>query len=944
MSSRSWSILLACCLLCLTPDFALADEAAESPKFSPEHLQFFEQSIRPLLAKHCWECHGREQQKSGLRLDFREAVLKGGESGEPAAVSGRPAESILIAALRSEGDYEMPPDEPLQPAEIALLEKWVRLGLPWTKVDPALLAPITMKEKAATALGEHWAFQPIHRPSPPQAHLKYKPQTPVDSFIAAGLASKGLTASPPADRRTLIRRATFDLLGLPPTWEQVRAFENDNSPDAYQRLIDSLLASPRYGERWGRHWLDVARYADTKGYAFARERRFPYAYTYRDYVIQAFNNDTPYDRFVTEQLAADQLDLSADNQPLAAMGFLTTGRRFNNAQDDIDDKIDVVTRGLLGLTVGCARCHDHKYDAIPTKDYYSLYGVFASTVEPAELPILGDPTQTPGYAAFKAELEKRQAARDAYVAQILKEYTESFRANAADYLVRATAKKISEAQIAKLPFIRLKREASKPRMVQRWRKYLTKNAQPDHPLFGPWVALFQLPPENFSAAAAKTLAALADPAAEKWKNVNPLVRAALLERPLESPIDVARRYGALFEQAYAKWKEHGAAPNSLEQLPQEWRQLAEVLVAPGGPTEITLADMPGYFSRDHRQQHGKLQRAIDKHVVDSPSAPPRAMVIADRPTPVAQHVFIRGNHARPGDAVPRQFLYLLAGEKRQPFQNGSGRLELAAAITAADNPLTARVLANRIWMHHFDQPLVATPSDFGILAPPPEQLDLLNYLAATLLENGWSIKRLHRQIMLSATYQQASADQAENRRQDPENRFYWRKGRRRLEFEALRDSLLAASGELDQKMAGRPEKIVAPGFSRRRTVYGEVDRQDLPNLFRAFDFASPDQSSPRRPETTVPQQALFLMNSKFVRDRATALAASTRNIQNASQRITALFRRVLAREPQEQEIKVLQDLLGVSEASDAANNTASPERWEQLAQLLLMSNEFMFVD
>ena len=384
------SILAALVLVPVVAGDAAEPPAALATAPTLDQEEFFEKKVRPILAARCLDCHGPKKEESGFRLDSRQAALDGGDSGERAVVPGEPDRSLLVKAINHTGDIHMPPDNKLPPEQIEILTDWIQQGLPWPASDQASLAQQSAADRAPDHRATHWAYQPIANPTLPPIRTPHAAlRNPIDAFVLARLEAANLTPSPPADRRTLIRRASFDLIGLPPTPEDVEAFLADDRPDAYERLIDRLLASPHYGERWGRHWLDVARYADTKGYAFAQERRYPYAYTYRDYVIRAFNDDLPYDQFVTEQLAADRLPLGDDKSSLAALGFLTTGRKFNNTQDDIDDQIDATTRGLLGLTVACARCHDHKYDAIPTEDYYSLYGVFASCSPPAELPLIG---------------------------------------------------------------------------------------------------------------------------------------------------------------------------------------------------------------------------------------------------------------------------------------------------------------------------------------------------------------------------------------------------------------------------------------------------------------------------------------------------------------------------------------------------------------------------
>jgi hypothetical protein len=690
---------------------------------TPEGIEFFEKHVRPLLATNCLSCHG-DQQKGGLRLTSRAALLKGGDSGA-AIVPMQPEQSLLVKALEHSDELQMPPEEKLPAEAIDAVSAWIRMGAPW----PAEVGSTATAKDEPQNWKTHWAFQPLRKPDLPAVKDNAWARTPLDLFVLEKLEAAGLIPSPQADRRTLLRRASFDVTGLPPLAAEVEAL--DASSAAFEQHAQRLLASAHYGERWARHWLDVARYADTKGYVFTADRNYPNAFRYRDWVVRALNEDLPYNQFLIQQIAADRLPTAGDKQTLAAMGFLTVGRRFlNNPHDIIDDRIDVLLRGTMALTVTCARCHDHKYDPIPTKDYYSLYGVLASSVEPAE------------------------------------------------------------------------------------------------------------------------------------------------------PADV--------------------------------------------------------------------------------------MTLADAPQPVTPHVFVRGNPGNRGEAVPRQFLSVVAGENRQPFNSGSGRLELAEAIATSDNPLTARVIVNRVWLHYFEQPLVKTPSDFGMRSEPPSHPELLDYLAMYLVEHNWSLKSLHKLILDSATYQQASADRADARQADPENRLLWRMNRKRLDFEALRDALLAASGQLDPVVGGPAVELTKTPWTGRRTIYGLIDRQNLPNLFRTFDFASPDTHSPQRFTTTVPQQALYMMNSPFVRDQVRALAAqaSLSNMADTRARIEQLYRLTLARSPSDSELALGESFL--SQAQPAANVAVAPaaegapaagaapidakasgdalSTWEQYVQVVLLSNEFVFVD
>jgi cytochrome c553 len=915
---------------------AEADEA-----LSPEQERLFEERIRPVLVGKCVECHGPKKQESGLRLDSRQGMIDGGDSGERAVVPGEPERSLLVKAINHVGDIHMPPDGKLAEGEIALLTDWVRQGLFWPKTGEVIQPQLEAAARAQIDRRSHWAFQPVARTALPGTPDASWLRTAVDAFVLSKLAERGLTPSPEADRRTLIRRLSFDLTGLPPTPEEVDDFRADAAPDAYERLADRLLASPHYGERWGRHWLDVARYADTKGYAFAQERRFPYAYTYRDYVIRALNADLPYDRFIVEQLAADRLPPQDDNAALAALGFLTTGRKFNNHHDDLDDQIDATTRGLLGLTVSCARCHDHKYDAIPTDDYYSLFGVFSSCSQPAELPLLGQPQETAEYKAFEQELLKRQEAFDKFLTDKHAEFLDQARQQSADYLARVAAGD-QTTLLAKLPFLSLDPKDLRPRLIDRWRRFLDQKSRPNHPALGLWHDLLKVPTGQFAELSQPVLARwLAVPAGTEAGQCNPLVRAAFASDAPASRMDVPRIYGKLLTEAYAAWKQAGANAEAVSRLPDDQRQLAEILLGKDAPTDIPRDDIKSYLNRADNNKYGELKKAIDSHQATSPDAPPRAMIVAENSRPHNPQVLIRGNPARPGKPVPRQFLLVLAGPDRQPYADG-GRLALAQDIVDPENPLTRRVIANRLWMHHFGEPLVLSPSDFGVRTDPPADPALLDHLATRLLDGGWSLKTLHREMVLSATYRQTSDDRPQCRAADPENRLWWRMNRRRLELETMRDTLLALGSGLDLRMYGRPVELTTAPYSPRRAVYGLIDRQDLPSLFRVFDIASPDQSSPRRPRTTVPQQALFLMNSPLVVEQARALAArlSQGDSPDDSRRLLTLYQIVLQRPPDSTEEAIAGHFLAAARGDATARLTS----WEQLAQLLLLANEVMYID
>jgi len=781
---------------------------------SPAQLQFFENHIRPVLAENCYKCHSQqaEKVKGGLLLDTKEGVLKGGDTG-PAIVPGDPEKSLLIKAIRyTDADLQMPPKgNKLPDTAIADLAAWVKMGAP----DPRSAA--AAQRNWVDSGKKHWAWQPLTGPSVPTVADAAWPKTPIDNFILAKLEEKDLKPNPPADKRTLIRRATFDLIGLPPTPEDVDDFLKDESPDAFAKVVDRLLASPHYGERWGRHWLDVARYSDTKG-QIRRQREdpnYPFAWTYRDYVIRSFNDDKPYNVFIIEQLAADKLPATKRNPTnLCALGFLTVGDRFMGMPNDIiNDRIDVVTKGFLGLTVTCARCHDHKFDPIPTKDYYSLAGVFASSAEPQFEPIIAKNLSGPDYS---------------------------------DYY--------------------------KQRMD--------------------------------------------------------------LERERET-IGV-------------KLREMRRAGNR-----EGLRQL----------------------QHDVRENQARIAQLELTH----PGAPPRAMVLEDFAKPHDSPVFIRGDAGNKGVIVPRRFLEVLAGSNRPAFTNGSGRLDLAWAIASPGNPITARVMINRIWLHHFGEGFVSTPDDFGTTAEPPSHPELLDYLASRFMNEGWSIKKMHRLIMLSSVYQESSANNPRFAQVDPNNRLLWRANIHRLEFEALRDSLLAIGGDLDSTMYGRPVDIDKEPYVTRRTIYGRVDRSDVADVLINFDFANPDLPTGRRHQTTVPQQALFLMNSPLVIEQAKRLVALPPFLecQDDTARIQFLYQRIYQRPARPEEVnlgvdfvaeapqpeKVATDENAVRPISDdgqpfrrrpfagqgsrrGAHNTRRPplKAWEEYAHALLQANETSFLN
>jgi mono/diheme cytochrome c family protein len=908
---------------------------------SAEQMELFEAKIRPIFAENCYSCHSAQEKiKGGLRLDLPTAILKGGETG-PAIKPGDPDSSLLIKAVRyTDAHLQMPPkDKKLASEQIALLEAWVKLGAP----VPATSAAPRLLTEVREARAKHWAFQPVQKPVPPIVKKSRWVQTPVDNFILAKLEVNKLKPAATADRRTLIRRLSYDLIGLPPTMEEVVAFEKDRRPDAYARLVERRLASPYYGERWGRHWLDVARFADTKGYlAGGEERRYMFSYTYRDYVIRAFNEDKPYDQFLVEQIAADRLPLGEDKSSLAALGFLTLGRRFlNNQNDIIDDRMDVITRGTMGLTVTCARCHDHKFDPISTQDYYALHGVLANSEEPGELPLLKPLADSPDYQDYLKARAKIEKEIGEFEVEEIKKFRGDLRKNVGNYLLAAReATKLGDQ--SKFDDFAGNKKVLAP-VLRRWMADLGEWEKNPGPIFGPWFEFSKLTGSNFWADAQPILTRLASDMA----GANPVLAKALVERKPESINQVADVYEKLLGQIDGEWtaklaeaaKETQPGPSTLAEADRE--TLRQVLYAEKSPVNLPEGEVRAIHAKRLREGAAPLRNQIDALSWTHPGVPLRAMALTDRSNPRNSHVFIRGNPGNPGPEVPRRFLEVLSAESPARFTNGSGRLELARAITNPDNPLTARVYVNRVWLHHFGAALVGTPGDFGVRTEVPVQRELLDYLAASFIENGWSTKKLHRLIVLSASYQQSSDASAPNLAADPENLYFHHMNRRRLDFEALRDTLLAVAGKLDLKVGGLPVDLVSEPPPTRRTVYGLIDRQNLPGVFRTFDFANPDVSSQGRFYTTVPQQALAMMNSSFVIEQAKALTkrAEITRAKSEVERIQVLHQLVCQRLAETVEVRLAEKFI-----AQAASAKASLTPLEKYAQVLLLSNELMFVD
>jgi hypothetical protein len=752
-----------------------------------------------------------------------------------------------------------------------------------------------------------WSFQPVTKHEPPAVKDSTWARTPIDRFILAKLEEKGLRPVACAERRALIRRATFDLTGLPPTPEEVAAFlkESEAKPQAaYEALIDRLLASPHYGEAQARHWLDVARYAEDQAHTFAVVPNTN-AYRYRDWVIAAFNQDMPYDRFVKLQIAADLLD---DGSPemaphKAALGFFGLGAQYYKnsdaakaAADELDDRVDTLTRGFLGLTVSCARCHDHKFDPIPTQDYYSIAGIFWSC-KLANVPL-----------ASKAEIDR-------------------FQKNQKE--VQAADQKVKDlVQAEKDRLIKVKAEDLPAYFLASWKLEAKRMEKPGT------TAAEQAKLDKIDAAALDRLTKFMSrkgpsvAALEGWRKNLP--KAGTKPEPAA---DVVKAAEALRD--YVK-----SAVGTANDKPKT--EMLRALFGDKGVFPITDAEAIGKMTPECKQQFESARKVHAEIAKAAPAAPPMAHGIADA-NPVDLRVYIRGNPAKQGDLAPRRFLRIVAGDSPAAFKKGSGRLELAEAIADAKNPLTARVMVNRIWQHHFGRGIVGTPSNFGNLGERPTHPELLDYLASRFIASGWSIKRLQREIMLSAAYQSSSERDPKAMEVDADNRLLWRMSRQRLAVESWRDAMLAVSSKLDRKLGGPTANLDNPEYARR-TIYAKVSRHELNGFLRLFDFPDANITADRRSETTVPQQQLFVLNSAFMINQAKALAGRLqKEAATDGERIQRAYLLAFGRPPTSDETDVGLRYLGAKDPAEADGRNKLT-RWERYAQALLASNEFMYID
>ncbi|MFO1497173.1 MAG: PSD1 and planctomycete cytochrome C domain-containing protein [Verrucomicrobiota bacterium] len=928
----------------------------------PNERDFFENKIRPILAGHCYECHSpaRGKIKGGLELDWKGGWTKGGSSG-PAVVPGDPEQSLLIKAVRyADPDLQMPPKgKQLSPGQVADLVAWVKMGAP----DPRETRPGGVV-LGRTSGSEHWAFKPVLAPVPPPVRPQDQVKNDIDRFVLARLETDGLEPAAAADKRTLLRRVYYDLVGLPPTPEQINAFLADDSSQAFERVVDELLASPHYGERWARHWLDLARYSDSKGQVNRRREGtiYAYAWVYRDYVINALNQDKPYDRFVLEQLAADRLNLGTNQMALAALGFLTLGERFNgNTNEIINDRIDVTCKAFLGLTVSCARCHDHKFDPLPQADYYALHGIFASSTEPALKPEIlhaEASADRDDYLAKRKELDGRlYNVRTQNLAKVYGDY----RRLAGVYLY---ATRLPEPE--RIAY--LTKMGGDTNLWKNWQETARIGGRQASAIFGLWNAFARIPEVKFGQQGPRLFSNL--DRFRKLDGLSPYVREAFRGTSPKTLGEVAAVYGKLFASNDPGW-------------------------------QTTLSALLGdaalrFLPNRERGQIFALREQSDFLEMVHPGAMPRAPVLVDAPNPKDSTIFIRGEAENRGPTVPRRFLEVLSGPNRPAFKNGSGRLELAQAIASPNNPLTARVLVNRVWQHHFGEGLVRTPDDFGAQSEAPTHPELLDYLASRFMSDGWSLKKLHKLILTSATYQRSSQASAEAAAKDPGNRLLSHANVRRLEFEPLRDSILYVGGNLDLTVGGHPvdlsqgtrktQRVGGPmqrqlrqfrlAAATRRTIYGFIDRSDPFEALNIFDVAQGSSPTGRRYESIVPQQALYLMNSALVVEQVRGVVQRDefQAQKSPADRIRSLYEIFYQRLPTQDELRTGQEFirgwqpraeqdqpLTTIEAKDSTEEDRGKSRparsegrpgvrhrplgpWEEYAHALLLANEASFVN
>jgi hypothetical protein len=1056
---------------------ALWPAAARGAEPSAEDLEFFEKKVRPILVADCFPCHStRSRQRGGLVLDSRAGLLKGGDNG-PAAVPGKPDESRLVKFISYNDDIKMPKNGKLAEGQIALLTEWVGRGLPYP--DGGAVAGPAKTFNLAERKKSHWAWQPIKKIAPPEVKATDWPRSDLDRFVLARLESDGLKPAPPADKRTLLRRVAFDLTGLPPTPADIDAFLKDDAADAYEKVVDRLLASPRYGERWGRHWLDLVRFAETQGHEFDFE--IPEAYQYRDYVIRAINADVPYDRFVMEHIAGDLLPeprrhpTEKFNESILGTGFWFLGEARHSpvdvradGADRRDNQIDVFGKAFLGLTLGCARCHDHKFDAVSTKDYYSLVSYLQSSR--FQRAFLDDPERIgKPVREMKAIQDQARDLATARAATVLAERLDGLAARltaVGDKDPARPADALFEAWAALTdPTVKTAEQFTAKRrvLVERWRKHAEESekngvvfadfrrdglkswdatgdafaavgapdavVQPDAAapvvrVLGPGAAggfvsnrlggairsrTFTLDKKNIwyrlsgSGVRVRLIVdgyqLIRDPIygglefvthggpdhfdwygmnVARWAGLNgyieilderggtvgldrivccddgppeatanPLLVKMLDDDALASADALARKYQSVLLDAVGRWRDGKLDPDSAD--------LVNALLASGFVTGLPSPTA----AKPWKDKDGLAELLEQAKQIEATLPSPRGGPAMADGTGVNDRVYIRGNPKNLGDEAPRRFLEALAGLDQPAPESGSGRLELARRVLDPSNPLPARVIVNRLWGRHFGEGIVRTPDDFGVQGERPTHPELLDWLAAELVRQGWSLKAMHRLMVLSSTYRMASRGDADAEEKDPQNKLLHRMPVRRLEAEAVRDAMLAVSGRLDEKMygpgptpyltpyqvgRGRPDASGPLDGDGRRSVYLNVRRNFLNPMLVAFDYPTPFTCIGRRNTSNVPAQALTLLNNPFVVQQAKRWADRELAVpdRTAKERVADLYLTAFGRPPTDGETD--DALTFLENQAKEYGKADDPRAWADLCHVLFNVKAFIFVN
>jgi Protein of unknown function (DUF1549)/Protein of unknown function (DUF1553)/Planctomycete cytochrome C len=914
---------------------------------TPDQLEYFEKNIRPVLVSSCQPCHNAKSKASGLDLSSAAGFFTGGAGG-PIIAKDQPESSRLLVMVGYEDSIKMPPTGKLKPEQIEAFRNWVKMGAPWPGADHvSAIVPPAPKKEFTPDQKAFWAFQPVKDPVVPKVKDSSWVKSPVDAFILARLEEKGLKPAPPAEKTVLLRRATYDLTGLPPTQQEIDEFLADKSPKAFEKVVDRLLASPRYGERWGRHWLDVARYADSTGND--EDHRYPYAWRYRDYVIAAFNDDLPYNQFVREQIAGDLIpgpDGKFNSRGVVATGFLALGAKALAQVDkkkmlyDVwDEQVDVTSRAFLGLTMACARCHDHKFDPILTKDYYSMVGMFASTrsfekTNQGVASLLYRPLvpedQYKQYQAYQAKIGIENLNAEIILDAAAEKAATKSAAQVADYMLAARSVYQGGAKSADVA----KEKNLDAAILDKWVKYLA-------------------PPKEDGKQAKEVKAWL-----DEWNAATDATSTAVANAYQERfQSSLADHYKMVAKTHSETRKKLDAGEPVKENLKfKEEDKFFNTVYSPKGPMGIAPKDREKLCADEDKKQVAEFHARAEQLKKDGPPEPDMADAVSED-KPVQQKVLLRGDFNNPGEDAPLSVPAILVKAAPAPAEfHGSGRLEMANWITDPKNPLPSRVMVNRVWMWHLGEGIVASPDNFGKMGGRPTNPELLDYLASRFVSGGWSVKKMQRLIMLSSAYQMSSDTDEKTLAADPENNLISRFNRQRLDVEEIRDGMLAIDGTLDSTMGGTLQSgfgtdgenssgrlSLNPETVKRRTVYLPLRRSNLPTLLNLYDFGDATTVTGKRALTNVAPQALFMMNSEFVTERAKNVVKTLMDDPKYSnrQRVEEMYIKALNRKPAPEEIDSAFTYMDRYKEKFHTDDVAA---WQSFFHILLTSNEFIYLD